>query len=1438
MNKFANVKSGCRCILRRVVFAVAVAVAALCPESANAQQRSDLSAWVSDIVACYGSNLDSVWTNMPPLSPDVDVRDVMKSMRRRFARQLDGIEASKESVLLERSAGKIHEECFDDVDGVSYRFAAWCAARIRCALFLSAQGFDAVADPTSRDALDFVLRELVCGGGSEVKGFQRPVSFDELTVKGLFSGKTYSSPFDSGWFFFVDDKPGANWSHPCRYVFVSADLTAYATLFSNEPEAVFAGAERVRLDNLTETQSESDDKSLARARSAVLAASNASFSNSLDFGKGNAERTYAVIISGGGEPSQNYSRYWGDVAMIYSTLRNQYAVPKENMTVCLSSGINSDADMFVEGSGAYMDSPLDLDGDGVCDVTCSAAKSQIESAFSRLASTLTSDDQLFVFVTDHGTQDPATGECYLVPWLGSLSLSYGNMISVSEFSAYLRDMECPVALALEFCFSGAFIDGIVSQPNRVIATACNVEYSSAFVLMASEDAEYCTYVDGAYDYCNPWAWAFNSAIRGADSLWGWSPWRSDSNSQVGNADANGDGMVSIYEAAQKANAYVRDTYVEITDESCGIYNERRTFCDAPRYAESSSGLGDKMFVLSQSEATAPVIPAAPSPALSGGITTSSTLEWSAVGGAKYYRVYRSEGPYAEPQPYSSWISSTSCQIVSPSTRSTVYYYWVKAASAANEQSASGFSGSVRKSYDNKYDVIVTDSSSSANRTLSYTGLMFYGRTIDFSSLLGSSAATCSLVIKGSAYYLPCRYVGPTSYLTMGDTAAVKYSWTENSSTSQRHAYFTVDNSSTSLSDNLKFSSGFYNDHHFFQSGQPNLAIGNSTQSAESDAGAYTVDVVCTPATTAWTASVDKDWVKLYKTSSKGSGTLGYIVSANEGSARTATITFRMGGVSCGTLTIRQAGTALTYGATLYKNDGTGDSRSYSGLSSSWTLPKVASLSWSRSGHVFLGWSTSSSASSASYADGAALSLSGPLSLYAVWGSSGPENDNFSDATVITGASGTVYGDTTGATLESGDPLVHYMSYATNTIWWAWTAPADGTVTFSTTKTKPFADGSRDTVMGVYVGSSLSSLDKVAADDDSGDDRTSFCSAEVKSGTTYYIVVSGYADHQGVVTLDWNLEGKVVTYTVTFGKNGGTGGSDAVTATYGKAMPSITIPTKSGYTFGGYWTTVNTGGVKYYNADGTSAREWDKTGDVTLWAKWTAVPTTTSYKVTFGKNGGTGGDNYVTATYGKAMPTPRTAPKKSGYVFDGYWNTTKAGGKQYYDANMKSVRSWDQKSNTTLWAKWIKSGVVSKVTLMKNGGTGGDNYVTATSGKAMPTPRTAPKLSGWTFAGYWDTTAVDANGNPKGRQYYDANMKSVNLWDKTSPATLYAKWTVKVTLGKNGGTGGDSSVTVTRGQSFPKRTMPTKSGYTFGGYFVSSSKKTGSATTQTALAPRR
>ncbi|MBR4730550.1 MAG: leucine-rich repeat protein [Prevotella sp.] len=78
------------------------------------------------------------------------------------------------------------------------------------------------------------------------------------------------------------------------------------------------------------------------------------------------------------------------------------------------------------------------------------------------------------------------------------------------------------------------------------------------------------------------------------------------------------------------------------------------------------------------------------------------------------------------------------------------------------------------------------------------------------------------------------------------------------------------------------------------------------------------------------------------------------------------------------------------------------------------------------------------------------------------------------------------------------------------------------------------------------------------------------------------------------------------YTVTLDQQDGEGGTPSVTAAYGAAMPAITLPTKTGYDFKGYFTAENGGGTKYYNADGTSARTWDLAAATPLYAYWETI----------------------------------------------------------------------------------------------------------------------------------------------------------------------------------------------------------------------------------------
>ena len=113
-----------------------------------------------------------------------------------------------------------------------------------------------------------------------------------------------------------------------------------------------------------------------------------------------------------------------------------------------------------------------------------------------------------------------------------------------------------------------------------------------------------------------------------------------------------------------------------------------------------------------------------------------------------------------------------------------------------------------------------------------------------------------------------------------------------------------------------------------------------------------------------------------------------------------------------------------------------------------------------------------------------------------------------------------------------------------------------------------------------------------------------------------------------VTANWTAS----TSTVTLNQEEATTqGTTSVTATYGSAMPPITKPSRTGYTFGGYYTGKDGAGTQYYKADGTSATTWDLEGAQTLYAKWEIIKYTITYLVNSGTGTGTIAINHGTAT---------------------------------------------------------------------------------------------------------------------------------------------------------------------------------------------------------------
>lgn len=171
----------------------------------------------------------------------------------------------------------------------------------------------------------------------------------------------------------------------------------------------------------------------------------------------------------------------------------------------------------------------------------------------------------------------------------------------------------------------------------------------------------------------------------------------------------------------------------------------------------------------------------------------------------------------------------------------------------------------------------------------------------------------------------------------------------------------------------------------------------------------------------------------------------------------------------------------------------------------------------------------------------------------------------------------------------------------------------------------------------------------------------------------YFRVSGYASTK--VTLD----------------NQGGSDNSSVYLVEGYSMPNVSVPTKEDCEFDGYYSDVEGGGVKYYNADGTPALATAGNAD-TLYAKWNLVGTT----ITLDKDGGTGGDDSTLGIYDQTL-SDISVPSKSGYTFNGYYEMTGGEGTQYYDANGHSSFVWNSTATSiTFYASWTIKPAVQAV----------------------------------------------------------------------------------------------------------------------------------------------
>ena len=114
----------------------------------------------------------------------------------------------------------------------------------------------------------------------------------------------------------------------------------------------------------------------------------------------------------------------------------------------------------------------------------------------------------------------------------------------------------------------------------------------------------------------------------------------------------------------------------------------------------------------------------------------------------------------------------------------------------------------------------------------------------------------------------------------------------------------------------------------------------------------------------------------------------------------------------------------------------------------------------------------------------------------------------------------------------------------------------------------------------------------------------------------------------------------------------------------------TAPTKTGYTFGGWYTAVNGGGTAFTATTPVS-------DDVTVYARWLGG------NVTFDSQGATVPANPATKTVtipATTVVTLPTAPTKTGYTFGGWYTAVNGGGNAF-------TATTPVTANITVYAKW-------------------------------------------------------------------------------------------------------------------------------------------------------
>jgi uncharacterized repeat protein (TIGR02543 family) len=252
--------------------------------------------------------------------------------------------------------------------------------------------------------------------------------------------------------------------------------------------------------------------------------------------------------------------------------------------------------------------------------------------------------------------------------------------------------------------------------------------------------------------------------------------------------------------------------------------------------------------------------------------------------------------------------------------------------------------------------------------------------------------------------------------------------------------------------------------------------------------------------------------------------------------------------------------------------------------------------------------------------------------------------------------------------------------------------------------------------------------------------TSMTDLSAEPSTTYYYAyrgVNGGDSSPASLPLEVTTSANTNMYTVTFNSQGGSSVSFQEIG-YGSLVSEPSDPTRTGYTFNGWYTESECTNIWDFATDTV-------TGDEVLFAGWTI----NQYTVSFDSDEGSAVSSQ-TVEYGGLVSEP-AYPIKDSYVFDG-WHL-----------DPECTVDWGFGTDTvtgiiTLYAAWLP---IYTVTFDSRGGTN-VNSQTVISGGIVIEPAD-PSRSGYTFNSWYKESSC-------------TNPWVFTIDTITSDRTLYAGWT--------------------------------------------------------------